>query len=383
MSAACYSEAIGRLLKSEGGYVNHPSDPGGPTNFGITLADYRKYKKPDATAADVRRMKMSEAKDIYQSKYWNAIRGDDLPAGVDYCLFDYAVNSGTGRAPKVLQRILGVAVTGRIDDATIAAAKAAEAKHTIVAICDERLRFLKGLKTWSVFGAGWSRRVSEVRAAALVMAASPAVSVGKAFAADVPAAAASGTHAQIGQTLPGQSPVPVTPIAGTSPLPAPAAPAAAPASPPAQEPKHDGWFAGIAATLMAVLAAAYNWLQEYLPEILLGLAVLIVIALIAYRLVKGRFPWTSLHFPGVQSPAQLRLSPPRSAAFSATPSRHLEELSAALQDLHSLAPSARPRRRKRSAAPSPRTRRPPRKSKSSKPSTRTRSSSKRKSRSKR
>jgi lysozyme family protein len=193
MSAACYSQAIGRLLKSEGGYVNHPSDPGGPTNFGITLADYRKYKKPGATAADVRRMKVSEARDIYRGKYWNAIRGDDLPAGVDYCLFDYAVNSGTGRAPKVLQRVLGVDVTGRVDDDTIAAANETDAKATINGICDERLRFLKGLKTWGVFGKGWARRVSEVRAAALAMAESHAdadaenapQSGGKAFADDV------------------------------------------------------------------------------------------------------------------------------------------------------------------------------------------------------
>ena len=160
MSAACYSDAIERLLKSEGGYVNHPSDPGGPTNFGITLADYRKYKKAKATAADVRRMKVSEAKDIYRGKYWNAIRGDELPAGVDYCLFDYAVNSGTGRAPKVLQRVLAVAVSGRVDDETIAAATEADAKAIINAICDERLRFLKSLKTWAVFGAGWSRKPS-------------------------------------------------------------------------------------------------------------------------------------------------------------------------------------------------------------------------------
>src|SRR5204862_1682158 len=159
MSADCYAESTRRLLVSEGGYVNHPSDPGGPTNFGITLGDYRRYVKADATAADVRAMKVEEAKAIYRAKYWDAMRGDDLPAGVDYCVFDYAVNSGTGRAPKVLQRVLGIGVSGRIDDDTIAAANEADEKETINAICDERLKFLKSLKTWSVFGAGWSRRV--------------------------------------------------------------------------------------------------------------------------------------------------------------------------------------------------------------------------------
>lgn len=178
MAANSYPEAIRRLLLSEGGYVNHPSDPGGPTNFGVTLADYRKYAKPGATAADVRAMKVSEAKAIYKPKYWDKIAGDALPAGLDYCLFDYAVNSGTGRAPKVLQRVLGIKVSGRIDTATLQAVAARDAKKLIAAVCDERLRFLKSLKTWPVFGAGWGRRVAEVRAAALAMASLTAAPVG-------------------------------------------------------------------------------------------------------------------------------------------------------------------------------------------------------------
>lgn len=211
---------------------------------------------------------------------------------------------------------------------------------------------------------------------------------GKQFYADLlHAAAPAATHAQIGQTLPASAPVEVTPIA------LPAGPIAdqadiknatiATAAPPAQQPKHDGWFAGATTALMAVLAAAWTWLQEWLPEILLGLAGLIILALVVYRIWKGRFPWTHLASTGDQSPAPLRLSLPSLAGFSATPSRHLEQLSAALQELHSLAPSAPARRRKRSDARSPRTRRRPRKSKGSKPSTPTRSSSRRKSRSKR
>jgi lysozyme family protein len=171
MSADTYPEAIRRLLKSEGGYVNHPADPGGPTNFGITIHDYRKYVKADATAADVRAMRIAEARVIYRTKYWDAMRCDALPAGIDYCIFDYAVNSGTGRAPKVLQRVLAASVTGRMDEVTVAMAGQREASALVNAICDERMRFLKSLKTWPVFGAGWSRRVAEVRAAALTLAA--------------------------------------------------------------------------------------------------------------------------------------------------------------------------------------------------------------------
>src|SRR6185436_2988323 len=109
-------------------------------------------------------------KAIYREKYWRAMRCDELPAGVDYCVFDYAVNSGTGRVPKVLQRVLGIGVTGRVDDDTVAAVRKREARGLVHSICDERLRFLQGLKTWPVFGKGWSRRVGEVRLAALAFA---------------------------------------------------------------------------------------------------------------------------------------------------------------------------------------------------------------------
>ena len=170
MVAATYDEALRRLLIHEGGYSNHPSDPGGPTNFGITIHDYRKYVKPDADAADVRAMRLDEAKAIYRTKYWNAQRCDALPAGVDYAVFDYGVNSGVGRSAKVLQRVLGLSDDGRVTDAVIAAANRCDAKGLIVGICDERLAFLKRLKTWPVFGAGWGRRVAEVRSVALAMA---------------------------------------------------------------------------------------------------------------------------------------------------------------------------------------------------------------------
>lgn len=171
MAASSYDAALARLLAHEGGYTNHPADPGGPTNYGITIVDYRKYVKPDAAAADVRTMKVEEAKAIYRTKYWDAQRCDELPAGVDYAVFDYGVNSGIGRSGKVLRRALQLSdSTSVVNDAVVAAARASEPKALIIAICDERLRFLQALKTWPVFGAGWGRRVAEVRAAALAMA---------------------------------------------------------------------------------------------------------------------------------------------------------------------------------------------------------------------
>jgi lysozyme family protein len=164
-----YDAALARLLAHEGGYTNHPDDPGGPTNFGITIFDYRKYVKPDADAADVRAMQIDEARTIYRAKYWDVLHADDLPAGIDYAVFDYGVNSGVSRAAKVLQRVLGVPDDGRIGPLTLDAACRCDARKTILDICAERLAFLKSLRTWPVFGKGWGRRVAEVEAAALAM----------------------------------------------------------------------------------------------------------------------------------------------------------------------------------------------------------------------
>jgi lysozyme family protein len=160
------------LLAHEGGYSNHPSDPGGPTNFGITIFDYRKYVKPGATAADVRAMTVGEAKQIYRARYWDAQRCDELPAGLDYAVFDYGVNSGVGRSAKVLRRLLGLPdrpVT--ISDDVIGATHAVDAMTLVGKICDERLQFLRSLRIWPVFGVGWGRRVADVKAAALAMVA--------------------------------------------------------------------------------------------------------------------------------------------------------------------------------------------------------------------
>ncbi len=115
-------------------------------------------------------MPVDEAKAIYHARYWMALRCDEFPPGLDYALFDYGVNSGTSRAAKVLQRILGLPVDGRVTENEIAAARRHFTADLINRICDERLAFLQSLKTWPVFGKGWRRRVGEVRAAALAMA---------------------------------------------------------------------------------------------------------------------------------------------------------------------------------------------------------------------
>jgi lysozyme family protein len=171
VTAQNFALALDRLLAHEGGYSNHPSDPGGPTNFGITIADYRKYVNSAATADDVRRMRIDEAKAIYRSKYWDALRCSELPSGVDYAVFDYGVNSGIGRAGKVLRRLVGLPDDSYVVTAAVlAAAHRRDPGQLARAICEERLLFLKRLKTWDVFGHGWERRVSDVRHASISLA---------------------------------------------------------------------------------------------------------------------------------------------------------------------------------------------------------------------
>jgi lysozyme family protein len=109
-----FQRALALVLKHEGGYVDHPKDPGGATNKGVTIATFRRYVKKDGTKDDLRRISDADVARIYKRHYWDAVRGDDLPDGLDYATFDFAVNSGTGRAPKYLQRVLGVAQDGVI-----------------------------------------------------------------------------------------------------------------------------------------------------------------------------------------------------------------------------------------------------------------------------
>ena len=171
MAADNFDRSLNRVLVHEGGYSNHPSDPGGPTNWGITIGDARRYWKRYATADDVRAMPKSTAMKIYRTQYWDAMRCDELPFGLDYAVMDYGVNSGTARAIKVLERLVFLPADGKPDDSLIKSIAYRDTKDLIAKLCDERLRFLRGLKTWPVFGVGWGRRVAEVRAAALSMAA--------------------------------------------------------------------------------------------------------------------------------------------------------------------------------------------------------------------
>lgn len=157
-----FDKVIPLLLKDEGGYSNDPNDAGGPTNFGITLTDYRKYIKSNGTANDVRNMTVDQAKTIYKTKYWDALSCDTLPNGVDYTCFDYGVNSGLGRPRNALKKFPDK-----------------KGADLINAINDERMAFLTSIGHGHNAGflRGWTNRVARVRTTSLNMAKSSAGTV--------------------------------------------------------------------------------------------------------------------------------------------------------------------------------------------------------------
>jgi len=164
---ADFEQAVKIVLEHEGGYVNHPSDPGGATNMGITIATLSDWRGRPVTKQDVRNLTVAEAGEIYRARYWQPIRGDALPPGVDLAVFDFAVNSGPSRSVSTLQRIVGVAQDGIVGPATLAAVARMPAASVILGLCDARMAFLRSLSTWGTFGKGWTARVNDVRTAAL------------------------------------------------------------------------------------------------------------------------------------------------------------------------------------------------------------------------
>lgn len=169
-----FARALALVLKSEGGWSDNPADPGGATMKGVTLANFRRYVQPNATKDDLRKISDAQIATVYRRFYWDAIAGAEMPDGVDYAVFDFAVNSGPSRAAKYLQAGAGVPQDGRIGPATLKALGNKPAGAIIDDLCDARLAFLKRLPTWPVFGKGWASRVESVRKAALSMTIQPA-----------------------------------------------------------------------------------------------------------------------------------------------------------------------------------------------------------------
>lgn len=173
--ALAFEQVLPRLDESEGGYVNNRRDPGGKTNRGVIQRVYDAFRdNKGKIRRSVRYITQDEVHEIYREQYWDRVRGDDLPAGLDYAVFDYAVNSGPIRAVKSLQKVLRVRADGAIGAVTMRAIRSRPVSDLINALCDRRRSFLQRLRHWKYFGRGWTARVMRVRRDALEMAATAA-----------------------------------------------------------------------------------------------------------------------------------------------------------------------------------------------------------------
>lgn len=166
-----FQKALEAVLHHEGGFVNHPSDPGGMTNLGCTKKVWEEWCGHPVDEATMRGLKPADVAPLYKARYWDKVHGDELPAGVDYVVFDAAINSGPGRAAKWLQEVVGVTADGAIGPGTMKAVAAKSPAEIVDAYQAKRLSFLQALPTWGTFGKGWGRRVAEVGTAADTMAA--------------------------------------------------------------------------------------------------------------------------------------------------------------------------------------------------------------------
>jgi lysozyme family protein len=207
MAAGNFEPCLAVVLKHEGGYVDHPRDPGGATNLGVTIGTLSGWLRRPATKAEVRALTPEKVRPIYRKNYWDAVGADALPAGVDLAVFDPAVNSGPGRAKR-----------------WYAAGRRSDPVATVRAICDVRMGFLRALRTWDAFGRGWSRRVADIRARGEAMArkgmGQDAGAIREAANREAQDAAAAARKADAGAKAAtgGAVVAPATPAAGTGDL---------------------------------------------------------------------------------------------------------------------------------------------------------------------
>jgi len=165
-----FEQALKNVLSSEGGFVNNKQDPGGMTNLGVTKAVWEEYVGHQVSEKDMKNLTKSDVMPLYKRKYWDKVSGDLLPSGLDYAVFDAAINSGPGRAAKWLQELVNVPVDGFIGPKTLAIIETYPIHFLISHYNDTRLQFLEQLPTWTVFGKGWGNRISYVQSNASSMA---------------------------------------------------------------------------------------------------------------------------------------------------------------------------------------------------------------------
>lgn len=164
-----FEQCLALTLKEEGGFSKHHADPGGMTNLGVTKATYEGWVGRKVDEEEMRALTLKDVTPIYLMNYWNRVRGEELPMGVDLAVFDLGVNSGTTTAIKFLQSALNIPSDGIFGPFTLKHVNEADPAEVIKAVCEERLTFLKKLSTFPTFGKGWTSRVKRVQENSLKM----------------------------------------------------------------------------------------------------------------------------------------------------------------------------------------------------------------------
>ena len=165
-----FEKSLEMLLHHEGGYVWHPEDPGGETNHGVTRAVYEQWVNRQVMDGEMKALTHADVAPIYKKNYWDKLKGDDLPSGLDFAAFDWGVNSGTGRPAKVIQRYVTAAQDGAIGRQTLGLIAENNPADIIQYLYEQRQKFYERLKTFETFGRGWTRRNQETLKASLEMA---------------------------------------------------------------------------------------------------------------------------------------------------------------------------------------------------------------------
>ena len=169
MASNNWNKCLETILHHEGGYVNHPKDPGGETNLGVTKRVYEEW----GGTKDMKDLTVEDVSPIYKKNYWDRVHGDELPTGLDLCVFDFGVNAGTGRAAKYLQTMVGATADGAIGPATLRAVSSYVDSEGIESAIQNyqsaRQSYYEKLKTFDTFGRGWTRRVTETTELAIEM----------------------------------------------------------------------------------------------------------------------------------------------------------------------------------------------------------------------
>lgn len=171
VSKSAFDVALTEILQHEGGFVDHPKDPGGMTNLGVTRETWESWTGKKASEAEMRALTPEKVAPVYRKNYWDALRCDDLPPALALCVFDFGVNAGPARAARYLQTLVGTAADGKMGPQTISATKAYVSAHGVAqavkAYQQARRGYYRQLSTFSTFGRGWLRRVDEVETTAL------------------------------------------------------------------------------------------------------------------------------------------------------------------------------------------------------------------------